>query len=158
MSDLARKLFGDDVPAKQLAVIVDLDETLCTGFDCPVPAGVDLLTRVDRARLVVHYVTARTTVSREGTEKFIEDHRLPGWRNLHYCPKWQGSPEHKKQVHLRLAKEFHVLASIGDYEGEEGVAARAAGIPFILVNPARPNEGWEKLASLLAAASVLLTK
>lgn len=155
MSDLARQLFGDDAPAKRLAVIVDLDETLCTGFDCPVRAGVELLARVDRARLTVHYVTARTAVSRDGTEKFIEDHRLPGWRNVHYCPNWQGSPEHKKQVHLRLAKEFRVLASIGDYDGEEGEAARAAGVPFVLVDPARPSAGWATLEALLTAAGVV---
>lgn len=155
MSDLARQLFGDDIPAKQLAVVVDLDETLCTAFDCPVPAGVDLLARVDRARLAVHYVTARTAVSREGTEKFIADHRLPGWRNVHYCPTWQGSREHKRDVHLRLAREYRVVASIGDYDGEEGEAARAAGVPFVLVDPARPMAGWSEFEAILAAAGVL---
>lgn len=32
MSELARQLFGDDLPPKRLALVVDLDDTVCTGF------------------------------------------------------------------------------------------------------------------------------
>src|ERR1041385_5004934 len=112
MSDLARKLFGDDVPAKRLALIVDLDETLCTLFDCPIAEGVELLRRLDRTRVEVHYVTARPEVSRKLTEQFLGDPRLPGWRNLHLSPTIIGSREHKLKVHLRLAREYQVVASI----------------------------------------------
>lgn len=154
MSDLARSVFGDDVPAKAPAVIVDLDDTLCTGFDCPIRVAVAVLARVDRQKLTVHYVTARTDVSRAGTDRFIQEHRLPGWRNVHYCPKWQGSKSHKAQVHAQLAREYRVLASIGDLPEEEGEAAKLAGVPFVLVDRENPAPAWAELERLLEAASV----
>src|ERR1017187_9867315 len=54
---------------KQLAIIVDLDETLCAQFDVPVQAGVGVLRRVDQIKLQVHYVTARTTACREAVAR-----------------------------------------------------------------------------------------
>jgi hypothetical protein len=152
MSDLARKLFGDDVPAKGLALIVDLDDTLCTNFECPIRSAVEVLVRVDRQKLTVHYVTARTEVSREGTDRFIQEHRLPGWRNVHYCPKWQGTKRHKAEIHSRLAKEHRVIASVGDTADEEGEAARLTGVPFVLVDRDRPDPAWEIVAALIEAA------
>ncbi len=150
MSDLARQLFGDDVQTNPLAVIVDLDETPCTNFDLPILAGVELLRRIDRARVEVHYVTARTEVGRKGTESFLEEHRLPGWRNVHYCPNWQGSRRHKIEAHAKLAKHYRVIASIGDSD-EEAEAARLAGIPFVPIDTARHRDGWAMLAELVAA-------
>src|SRR5262249_39907058 len=152
MSDLARKLFGDDVPEKSLALIVDLDDTICTGFECPIREAVAALVRIDRQKVIVHYVTARTEVSRAGTDRFIMDHKLPGWRNVHYCPKWQGTRSHKAQVHVRLAKEHRVIASIGDTDEEEGEAARLAGVPFVLVDRERPAPAWEVIAELIMKA------
>jgi predicted secreted acid phosphatase len=151
MSDLARKLFGDDVPAKPLALIVDLDETVCTNFDCPIRAAVAVLVRVDRRKVAVHYVTARTDVSRAGTDRFVMEHRLPGWRNVHYCPKWQGSRSHKAQVHTHLAKEHRVIASVGDTDEEEGEAARLAGIPFVLVDRDNAVPAWAAVHELIEA-------
>lgn len=142
MSDLARKLFSDDVPAKPLALIVDLDETICTNFECPIRPAVEVLVRIDRQKLTVHYVTARTEVSRTGTDRFIMDHRLPGWRNVHYCPKWQGSRSHKAQAHAHLTKEHRVIASVGDTDEEEGEAARLVGIPFVLVDRNNAEPAW----------------
>jgi predicted secreted acid phosphatase len=149
MSDLARSVFGDDAPAKPLAVVVDLDDTVCTGFDCPIRCAVDVLARIDRQRVTVHYVTARTDVSRTGTDRFIMDHRLPGWRHVHYCPKWQGSKSHKAQVHVHLVKEYRVIASIGDLDEEEGEAARLAGVPFVRVDRSNPVPAWAELEKLL---------
>ena len=94
MSDLARDLFDDGLPAKPLALLVDLDDTLCSGFACPIRAAVEVLLRLDRRKVEVHYVTARTDLSRAGTERFLEEYRLPGWRNLHFCPNWIGSRRH----------------------------------------------------------------
>jgi phosphoglycolate phosphatase-like HAD superfamily hydrolase len=151
MSDLARQLFGDDVPAKACAIIVDLDETICTQFDQPIVIGVQLLQRLDRQKLAVHYVTARTDVSRRGTEQFLEEHRLPGWRNVHYSPTIIGSCEHKRRKHAELAREFQVLASIGDsFEEEE--ASAACGITFVLVDTDRHELAWLRLEELLRAA------
>lgn len=124
MSDLARQLFGDDVPAKRLALIVDLDDTVCTSFACPLRAALDVLLRVHRQRVEVHYVTARGDISRAGTDEFIAEYKLPGYRNVHYCPKWQGTKRHKAEAHARLAREYQVIASIGDLDEEEGEAAR----------------------------------
>lgn len=155
MSDLARKLFGDDRPPNPLALIVDLDDTVCTAFECPIPAAVGVLTRIDRAKVEVHYVTARTEVSRAGTDRFIADHKLPGWRHVHYCPKWQGSKSHKAQVHAKLAKEYRVIASIGDLDEEEGEAARLAGVPFVLVDRNNPAPAWLAVGELLTGAGGL---
>jgi hypothetical protein len=152
MSDLARQLFGDDVPVKRLALIVDLDDTVCTGFACPLRAALDVLLRVHRQKVEVHYVTARTEVSREGTDAFIAEYKLPGYRNVHYCPKWLGSKRHKVEIHARLAREYQVLASIGDLDEEEGAAARAAGVPFVLVDRDNPVPAWVAVAALLEAA------
>ncbi|OWK45290.1 hypothetical protein [Fimbriiglobus ruber] len=151
MTDLARRLFGDDAPPKRFALIVDLDETLCTAFACPIRAGIDVLARIDRLKVEVHYVTARTEVSRKGTEQFIGDHRLPGWRNLHLSPTVIGSREHKLKVHARLAREFRVIASIGD-SFEEAEASAAAGIPFVPVDVENPVQAWVTLTLLIEEA------
>lgn len=158
MSELARRLFGDDAPAKRLALIVDLDDTVCTGFACPLRVALDVLLRVHRQRVEVHYVTARTELSRAGTDAFIADHRLPGYRNVHYCPKWQSAARHKAERHAQLAREYHVVASIGDLDDEEGAAARAAGVPFVLVDRDNPGVAWAALAQLLEAANGFRTE
>ena len=152
MSELARQLFGDDAPAKRLALIVDLDDTVCTGFACPLRAALDVLLRVHRQRVEVHYITARTEVSRKGTDEFIAEHRLPGYRNVHYCPKWQGTKRHKAEVHARLAREYQVIASIGDLDEEEGEASRLAGVTFVLVDRDDPAPAWAAVAALIEAA------
>src|SRR5437762_6745255 len=151
MSDLARRLFGDDAPAKRLALIVDLDDTVCTGFACPLRAALDVLLRVHRQRVEVHYVTARTDVSRDGTDAFIAEHKLPGYRNVHYCPKWLGTKRHKKELHARLAREYQIIASIGDHDEEEGQAARAAGATFVLVYRDNPALPWAAASRLIEA-------
>jgi predicted secreted acid phosphatase len=151
MSDLARQLFGADVPPKRLALIVDLDDTVCTGFDCPLRAALDVLLCVHRQRVEVHYVTARTEVSREGTDAFIAEYKLPGYRNVHYCPKWQGTKRHKAERHATLAREYRVIASIGDTDDEEGEASRLAGVPFVLVDRDNPAGAWAVLAAMIEA-------
>jgi ribonucleotide monophosphatase NagD (HAD superfamily) len=152
MSDLIQQLFPDHVSLKPLGLIVDLDETVCTAFDVPIRAAVDVLIRLNRQKVKVHYVTARTDVSREGTDRFIMDHKLPGWQNIHFCPNWQGSRRHKTEAHARLAQEHRVIASIGDTHEEEGEAARLAGIAFILVERGNPEPAWVALAELIATA------
>ena len=151
MSDLARRLFGDDVPVKRLALIVDLDDTVCTGFACPLRAALEVLSRVHRQKVEVHYVTARTEVSREGTDAFIAEYKLPGYRNVHYCPKWLGTKRHKAEIHARLAREYQVIASIGDLDEEEGEASRAAGVTFVLVDRDNPAPAWAVVAALIEA-------
>jgi predicted secreted acid phosphatase len=151
MSDLARQLFGADVPPKRLALIVDLDDTVCTGFACPLRAALDVLLRVHRQRVEVHYVTARTEVSREGTDAFIAEYKLPGYRNVHYCPRWQGTKRHKAERHATLAREYQVIASIGDTDDEEGAAARSAGVTFVLVDRDNPAVAWAALAAMIEA-------
>ena len=136
-------------PAKHLALIVDLDETLCAQIDVPVEAGVGVLRRIDELKLEVHYVTARTNICREATERFLREHRLPGSHNVHYCPDRITSLEHKQKQHESLSRRFHVVASIGD-SSEEQEAARAAGIPFYLVDPCKPAPGWTALADRIA--------
>lgn len=136
-----------------LAVIVDLDETLCASFHHPVRAGVDVLRRLDAARVHVFYVTARTNASQRGTERFLQEHRLLHPANVVYSPVITSSRDHKLKWHLDLAGRFRVLASIGDAE-EEAEASAAAGIPFVLVDVNRPELAWTEFEALLAAAGV----
>ncbi|QEG32070.1 hypothetical protein GobsT_69200 [Gemmata obscuriglobus] len=152
MSDLARQLFGADAPPKRLALIVDLDDTVCTSFACPLRAALDVLARLHRQKVEVHYVTARTDVSRRGTEDFLAEYRLPGYRNVHYCPNWKSPRRHKAEAHATLAREYRVIASIGDTDEEEGEAARLAGVPFVLVDRDNPSTAWAALADLILAA------
>jgi predicted secreted acid phosphatase len=152
MSDLARQFFNEDLPPKPLALIVDLDDTVCVDFSVPIRSAIEVLTRINRQKVTVHYVTARTDISRDGTDRFIMEHKLPGWRNVHFCPNWQGSRRHKTEAHMRLAREHRVIASIGDTHEEEGEAALLAGIEFILVERDNPDPAWLALAKLVAAA------
>jgi phosphoglycolate phosphatase-like HAD superfamily hydrolase len=131
---------------KTRAIICDIDDTLCTGFDLPILAAVQFLAALDRA-IDVHYVTARPEASREGTERFLADHRLPGWRNLYFCPTWQSSRTHKTEVMARLAKQYQVLVSIGDHDEDEA-ASRAAGVPFVRVTDDNVEEAWGEVARL----------
>ncbi len=151
MSDLARQLFGEELPPKALALIVDLDDTVCTAFACPITIALDVLRRLDRQKVAVHYVTARPEFSRAGTERFLEEHRLPGWRNLHLCPGFAGSRKHKAEKHAHIAREHRVIASIGDCDEEEGEASRLAGITFLLVDRDDPVAAWVVLTELIEA-------
>lgn len=143
----AKDLFPDWVPpARQRAVICDIDDTLCTEFDCPILIACELIARLE-ASVAVHYVTARPDAARDGTERFLADRRLPGWRNLHFCPSWQSSREHKTQVMQRLAREYTVLVSIGDADEDEH-ASLAAGVPFVRVTDDL-EETWRTVAGLV---------
>jgi hypothetical protein len=73
-----------DPPPRRRALICDIDDTLCVQFDVPIAAACALLAALDRG-IEVHYVTARPEASRAGTERFLVEQRLPGWRNLHFC-------------------------------------------------------------------------
>lgn len=136
---------------KPLALICDIDDTICTGFDCPLATAVKLLAALDRS-IEVHYVTARPDASRAGTAQFLADHRLPGWRNLHFCPSSKSSLSHKTEVMTRLAREYNVLASIGDHDEDEK-ASRAAGVPFVRVSGDDDEQAWAEVARLIAAVA-----
>ena len=133
------------------AIIVDIDETLCTQFDVPVESAISVLRRIDELKLEVHYVTARTSVCRVATEKFIRAYRLPGVQNVHYCPAGISSLEHKRMQHQSLGQELRVLASIGD-SFEEELAAAAVGIPFVMADPFGLGDAWTNLADRIAEA------
>jgi hypothetical protein len=130
------------------AIICDIDDTICSGFDVPFRIAVEVLCGIDRA-IEVHYVTARPEAARAGTERFLQEHRLPGWRNLHFCPSWQSSRLHKSETIARLARLFQVLASIGDHDEEEQ-ASRAAGVSFVRVTDETVEQAWRELARLLS--------
>jgi hypothetical protein len=133
------------------AIICDIDETLCTCFDVPLAAGCRFLTALDRS-IEVHYVTARPEASRDGTERFLADNRLPGWRNVHYCPGWHSSRQHKAEVIARLARQYQVLVSVGDHEEEES-ASVAVGVPFVRITEDNHETAWAEVARLVALAS-----
>ena len=136
---------------KRRAIVCDIDDTICTAFDCPLAAAIKTLAALNRT-VEVHYVTARPEASRKGTEQFLADHRLPGWRNLHFCPSWQSSRQHKAEAIARLAREFNVLVSVGDHDEEEA-ASRAAGVPFVRVTDDNTEEAWAAVARLVAGAT-----
>jgi acid phosphatase class B len=140
-------VFGIPRPPRPRAIVCDLDDTLCTEFDRPILVACRLLAAVDRA-IEVHYVTARPEQARAGTERFLCDQRLPGWRNLHFCPSWRSTREHKTEVMQRLAREYAVLVSIGDADEDEQ-ASRAAGIRFVRVTDENPEQAWQEVARLI---------
>lgn len=142
-------LDGAKARPKTPAVVCDLDDTLCAQFDQPILAAVKAVVSGERA-IQVHYVTARPEASRAGTERFLADHNLPGWKNLHFCPNHKSTRTHKADVIARLAKECHVLVSIGDHEEEE-IASRAAGIPFLRVTCDNHEAVWSDFMRVLAA-------
>lgn len=129
------------------AIICDIDDTLCTGFDRPILTAVRFLAALDRS-IEVHYVTARPEASRRGTEQYLADHRLPGWRNLYFCPTRQSSRTHKTVVMARPSKEYQVLVSVGDHDEDEA-ASRSAGIPFVRVTDENVAEVWGEVARLV---------
>jgi hypothetical protein len=135
---------------KTRAIICDIDDTLCVGFDRPILAACRFLAQLDRT-IEVHYVTARPEASRPGTEQFLADQRLPGWRNLNFCPTWQSSRTHKAEVMARLARQYAVVVSIGDHDEDEQ-ASRAAGVPFVRVTDDNVEEAWREVARLIAAS------
>jgi phosphoglycolate phosphatase-like HAD superfamily hydrolase len=134
---------------KTKVIICDIDDTLCVEFDRPILAACRFLAQLDRS-IEVHYVTARPEASRSGTEDFLAEQRLPGWRNLHFCPNWQSSRQHKTEVIARLARQYQVLVSIGDHDEDEQ-ASRAAGIPFVRVTDQNIEQAWEEIARLVNA-------
>ena len=133
---------------KPRAIICDIDDTLCSEFARPIVEACRVMAAVDRA-IEVHYVTARPEASRAGTEQFIADQRLPGRRNLHFCPTWKSSRTHKMEVIQRLAKEYEVIVSIGDHDEDEQ-ASQAAGVPFVRVCYENLEQTWDHIAELIA--------
>jgi hypothetical protein len=57
--------------------------------------------------------------------------------------------EHKRKLHAALTQDFKVIASIGDSLEEEQAAAEV-GIPFVKVDPCRPEDAWDKLGDRIA--------
>jgi predicted secreted acid phosphatase len=136
---------------KPLAIICDIDETLCAEFDRPLAHACSVIAKVNRA-VEVHYVTARPEASKKGTEGFLCDQRLPGWRNVHFCPSWRSTREHKTEVMCRLAQQYQIIVSIGDADEDEH-ASQAANVPFVRVTETNAVEGWDKIAWLIARAT-----
>ena len=136
---------------KSRAVICDIDDTICVQFDQPIQIACQTLTALDRA-IHVHYITARPETSREGTERFILDHRLPGCRNLHFCPSHQSSRLHKAEAMVRLMKEHLVLVSIGDHDEDEH-ASLSVGIPFVRIRDDNHVEAWAEFVRLVSQSA-----
>lgn len=141
--DIAREWLTEH--PRPRAIICDIDETICTDFDCPIAEAVDCLTKIS-TDIEVHYVTARPESTREATENFLLEHRLPGWKNVHYCPHWKTTLQHKTEVMQQLAHDFEVIVSIGDYEEDEQ-ASRLAGIHFVKIERDYFAEGWNNVRS-----------
>ncbi len=137
--------------SKPLAIICDIDETLCTEYDHPIEAAYRVMTRLHRA-IKVHYVTARPEASRTRTEEFLCDLCLPGWQNLHFRPVWQSIREHKTAVMCQLAHNYNVIVSIGDTEEDEQ-ASRAAGVVFVRVAETNCEDAWKRITELVEQAT-----
>ena len=136
--------------SKPFAIIVDIDETICTQFDVPIKAALEVLQRIDERKVHVHYVTARPQVCGTATASFITVNRLPGVLNVRLCPSLLDSLEHKRREHELLKREFEVIASIGD-SAEEEEASAAAGIPFVAVDLYDPGPAWAMLTEQILA-------
>jgi hypothetical protein len=51
----------------------------------------------------------------------------------------------------KLAKQYHVIVSIGDHDEDEA-ASLAAGVPFVRVLEDKHADVWAEVARLIAAA------
>ena len=68
-------------------------------------------------------------LSRKGTDDFLAEHKLPGYRNVHYCPKWQTTRRHKAELHAKLARDAEAMQEIW---GARPVRIREGGsIPIV---------------------------
>ena len=134
--------------SKPLAIICDIDDTICKQFDVPIPIACEVLRALSRT-ITVHYVTARPKEARKDTEEFMQVHRLPGWQNLYFCPSWQSSADHKKERMKELAKEWNCLVSIGD-ANEDEEASQEADVPFVRVTTETVEQSWQEVRELLA--------
>ncbi len=129
------------------AIICDIDETICTEFDRPIAVAIAVLRQLDRA-IEVHYVTARPDASRLHTLNFFGDHGLPGLRNIRFCPSSRSSRDHKIEEMTRIARQYAVIASIGDADEDEH-ASRSAGVVFIRVEQGKEESAWAEIARLV---------
>jgi phosphatidate phosphatase APP1 len=133
-----------------LVLICDIDETICTEFDRPVLMGVELLRRLAKSQLEVHYVTARPEETRAATEEFLLTHKLPYSRNLYLCPRHKGSMRHKREVTEKIKRESRIVLSIGDSDEEE-IASKDHNVPFLRIDPEDFETSWKKVALELKA-------
>ena len=133
------------------AALADMDEAFVFVIPPPVIQGIG---NGGGYRMIVQDRGALGYQALEQAELGLigEEHKLPGWRHVHYCPKWQGSRSHKAQVHAELARQYRVIASIGDLDEEEGEAARLAGVPFVLVDRNDPAPAWLAVGEMVAGA------
>ena len=128
---------------KDLAVICDLDGTLCVSFDEPIESGCTVLRSL--TGIQVHYVTARPEASRRATTEFLDRCRLPYRANVHFCP------DSKRHNVAKLARDFAVLVSIGDSD-EDRDAAHAAGTRFVRICRDDAAAGWAQAAARIREA------
>jgi len=128
------------------ALICDIDETICTQFDQPIAAAIAVLRQLHRS-VEVHYVTARPEASRLHTMNFLGDHSLPGGDNLYFCPLSKSTRAHKIEVMTRLARQYAVIASIGDADEDEH-ASQTAGVVSVRVRDGAEAAAWAEVARL----------
>jgi phosphoglycolate phosphatase-like HAD superfamily hydrolase len=131
---------------KPIAIICDLDGTLCTDYDCPIEAGCEILRSLDDIQ--VHYVTARPEASRRSTIDFLDRYRLPFRANLYFCPDSVSTLRHKTEAMKRIARDRAVLVSVGDSD-EDKRASLAAGLLFVRISHESPEDGWRRVRQLL---------
>jgi predicted secreted acid phosphatase len=127
----------------------DIDETICTEFNCPVEPAVRVLRRLKGA-VEVFYVSARPQASRGSTQNFLEKQGLPTTKNLHLCPDGWSTLRHKTETMKKVAASRKVLLSVGDSD-EDQRAASAAGVKFLQVDPRRFEESWRQIEAALQA-------
>lgn len=130
------------------AIICDIDDTICRQLDVAISCALSVLQALD-SEIVVHYVTARPELARKITVEFLLEQRLPGWKNLHLCPNWQSTLQHKTETMTKIAKEHQVIVSIGDADEDE-IASNAAGVPFVRVIPETIADAWAQVTELLS--------
>ena len=128
-----------------LVLICDIDETICTEFDRPVMIGVDLLRRLAKSQVEIHYVTSRPEETRAATEDFLAIHKLPYSRNLYLCPRHKGALRHKRETTEKIKRESRIVLSISDSEEEEA-ASKEHNVPFLRIDPEDFEASWRKAA------------
>lgn len=132
---------------KPLAIVCDIDDTICRAFDQAIESACNVLCKLD-SDIEVFYVTSRPDEARSFTEEFLEKHHLPGLKNLRFCPQWKSSRIHKAEITKELAREYDLIFCIGDADEDEQ-AALEADVSFIRIAKGAEEDAWKQAVALI---------
>ena len=134
--------------SKPLAIICDIDETLCTEFDRPIRTACQVLAGLHQAIRCITSRLGRTAT--EGDRGISLRPALAGLAEPVLLPDLAVDARPQDGRDVPLAKEYVVIVSIGDADEDEQ-ASRTAGVPFVRVRDTNVEAAWKEIAALVDA-------